>query len=161
MVNDQLPTGTSDSSDQLPPVRLGDLGELVRTKRRSERLTLEQAANQIGVSAPTLSRLERQATQQSNSGKRNYPEMRTLSAITRWLGVSLQDHDNDVTQSNASNRDMPTFVAAHLRADPKLNPRTAEVLSNIFRAAYEQFATEENLEESVSETEGSSTNPTE
>src|SRR5262245_52096454 len=88
---DQKPNVPSVANDK--PIRLEDLGELISTKRRSERLTLEQASTQSGVSPATLSRLERQGQLRDDmlsSERLQYaPDTRTLARLTRWLGVGI------------------------------------------------------------------------
>lgn len=137
----------SDSSSRV--VRVGDLGELIRKKRKAENLTLEQAAKQSGVSAATLSRWQRQRLASSNNEGATVshePDMRTLAAITRWLGVSLEnliDVDTPRPGHEVVHREtdtVPDIVTAHLRADRNLDRGTAEALARFFRSAYEQFA---------------------
>lgn len=117
-------------------IRIEDLGGLIQEKRRAERLTLAAAAEQSGVSAPTLSRLERQYKEE---GKIIEPDTRTLAALTQWLGVSVEQmltiDTPPVTQLST-----PEVVKAHLRADRRLNPEAAENLAALFQIAYDQFA---------------------
>ena len=136
-------------------VRLEDLGRLIRDKRRSEHLTLEQAAYRSGVSAATLSRWERHwaGGNPGSSGAPLSPDTRTLSALRRWLGVSLESilhveppraveavahHEGETT---------PDIVTAHLRADRNLDSKTAEAFGRLFRSAYEQFSLLSNSKE--------------
>ncbi len=145
---------------------LGELGELIRSKRYAEDLTLEQAAQQSGVSAATLSRLERQGKTGSNGAVRSLsPDTRTLAAIARWLGVSLDTLMSSGPKSGQPSprkrwSATPDVVEAHLRADRNLNSETAEALANMFRVAYEQFSRFSNGkpdgEETLSESNGNS-----
>jgi transcriptional regulator with XRE-family HTH domain len=130
-------------------VRLEDLGELIREKRKRNRLTLEQAARETGVSPATLSRLERQASGEGLNGTKkrlSMPDTRTLAAVAQWLDVALDRVVEIPTPTpvhavlHYQGDTVPDIVAAHLRADPKLNRETAEALVRTFRAAYEQFA---------------------
>jgi len=130
-------------------VRLEDLGELIRSKRKANELTLAQAARESGVSAATLSRLERQSSRVAKNGANttpNMPDTRTLVAVAQWLDVAL---DRVVAVPSPppahgvphfEGETVPDIVAAHLRADPKLNRETAEALVRTFRVAYDQFA---------------------
>ena len=154
---DELPV--SNSSERTPSVRVEDLGHLIRSKRWSEGLTLEQAAREIGVSAATLSRWERGGIRgrtlqegvapESGRGPRE-PDVRTLTALARWLRVSfdsmlevdpLADDKNarNLLGTNDDSRSTPEVVEAHLRADRNLEPDTAAALARMFRVAYEQF----------------------
>jgi transcriptional regulator with XRE-family HTH domain len=136
---------TTMSGQELDPkttrtVTLIELGELVRARRKEEQLTQSQVAERIGVSAATLSRLERYALGSPD------PDVTTLSKVTRWLGVSLADlivtePGEEVQERVRINRgNTPALVDAHLRADRRLDPKTAAALSELFRAAYDQFA---------------------
>lgn len=133
-------------------VNLKGLGELIRTRRKEEHLTQSQAAEKIGISAATLSRLERY-----DEGSPD-PDVATLSKVTRWLGVPLADYmatelEEDVQQRIRRNRgNTPALVEAHLRADRRLDAKTAAALSELFRAAYDQFT---KLSTPTSESDGS------
>ncbi len=137
----------AQASDGPRVVRVDDLSRLIQEKRTDKRLTLEQAAQQAGVSAATLSRLERRhkAARHTDS-EPSMPDTRTLAAITRWLGVSLERVMDVGTPApvhqivHQSGETTPDMVEAHLRADRHLDARTAAALGRIFRAAYEQFA---------------------
>ena len=43
----------------MPPIKVGPLGEFLRTQRKSAQLSLRQLAEQAGVSNPYLSQIER------------------------------------------------------------------------------------------------------
>lgn len=126
-----------------PAVSLDDIGSLSRQKRRNDRLSLEQAAQQAGVSAATLWRLERRTS--AAAGKDlPMPDVRTLGAITDWLGVSLAGAGFAPVAATESplgsdKTSTPDTVEAHLRADPKLDSATAALLARMFRAAYSEF----------------------
>lgn len=117
-------------------VRIDDLGRLIQEKRKSEGLTLVAAAKQSKVSAPTLSRLE---CQYKDGGKIMTPDTHTLTALTQWLGVSVEQM---LTIDKPQEMPMytPEIVKAHLRADRNLNSEAAEALSEMFRLAYDQFS---------------------
>lgn len=117
-------------------VKIDDLGRLIKEKRMAESLTLAAAAKQSGVSAPTLSRLERQY---KDGHKAMVPDTNTLTALTQWLGVSVEQMLT-IHQSEPMQEDTPEIVKAHLRADRNLNPEAAEALGEMFRLAYDQFS---------------------
>jgi len=117
-------------------VRIGELGKLIQEKRRAERLTLAAAAQQSKVSAPTLSRLERQS---NDGGKVMTPDTHTLTALTQWLGVSVEQMVT-MDQPQEAPTYTPEIVKAHLRADRNLNHEAAEALGEMFRLAYDQFS---------------------
>jgi len=136
-------------------VSVDEIGSLIRQKRRTERLTLEQAARQSGVSAATLSRLERRGGMSASGREMPTPDMRTISAITDWLGISVMGGGFAPTSRFTPNEtpagaSLPTIVEAHLRADRNLNSETAGLLARMFRAAYDEAATSNAVQTSDS-----------
>ena len=92
-------------------VTLQNLGTIVREKRGSR--GLRKVANEIGTSAPTLSRIE--------SGK--MPDLQTFGKLCRWLGVdpgALLDVTPQSTETTTTN-----VAAAHLKAHREIDPNTA------------------------------------
>ncbi len=126
-------------------VRIEDLSRFIRAKRKADGLTLEQVAGQTGLSAATLSRLERQQIVTHSGSRVAAPDTRTLAALTGWLGVSIErvidrgDAAVDVSPHGAD-ESTPDVVEAHLRADRNLDADTAAALGRMFRTAYERFA---------------------
>jgi transcriptional regulator with XRE-family HTH domain len=114
-----------------------DLGDSIRRKRAAEQLTLRDAAEQTGIGASTLWRLER---------GQGLPDSATLARLTRWLGVPPERFmDMPVAEKRRSvafypSESTPDVVEAHLRADRNLSPQTARALAELFRVAYNQFA---------------------
>jgi transcriptional regulator with XRE-family HTH domain len=106
--------------------------ELVRERLQSTRyqrgLNLRDAAQEIGVSAPTLSRIERGAST---------PDVPTLNRLIDWLDL---DRNKVFNAPPTETESIPEAVDVLLRADKKLDAKTAQALSVIFKAAYEEFA---------------------
>ena len=110
------------------------LGMLVRSKRERDDLTLKDASDQTGLTIPTISRIERGASQDIEGG--------TLLTLTRWLGSDPQD----VTEMEPAAaaplgktkiaHTTPDIVELYLRADKNLDKTTASALSELFRTAY-------------------------
>ncbi len=140
------PSPGKDQRLQPRVVRREELGELIHAKRKRDRLTLDQAAQQCGVSTATMWRLERQGNASpGRAGRSPEPDTATLGRVTRWLGVSL-DRVLDTSVSPASDgiahaRDdsTPDIVEAHLRADRNLDTQAAAALGRMFRLAYTEF----------------------
>jgi len=106
----------------------------VKARRRSLGLSLRDAADAIGVSAATLSRIE--------SGGR-LPGRETLLRIAHWLGVRL-DLSGPPRAGHRGRASAPALstveaVELHIRADRDLAPAEAEALTEIFRIVYERF----------------------
>jgi transcriptional regulator with XRE-family HTH domain len=121
-------------SKQAVPIE--KIGLLIKEKRKAEELTLEDISTETGVSISTLSRIERQFTG-TKIEKATVPDTRTLTALTRWLGVPLEVQDTEAAQQV---KNTPDILEVYLRADPRLNSKAAEALGNMFRVAYEQVA---------------------
>lgn len=104
---------------------------LVRSRlsqiRKRQDMSLRAVAEATAISAATLSRFE--------SGKGN-PDMATLDKLADWLQLERAD-----VFRAAGNAPVDTMgaVEVHLRADPKLDPKTAKALAEGFRIMYERF----------------------
>jgi transcriptional regulator with XRE-family HTH domain len=100
---------------------------LVRT-RRYRGLNLRDAAEEMGLSAPTLSRIERGASR---------PDHSTLDALIDWLRL---DRAAVFSVAEGEDESTPDQVDRLLRADRNIDTGTAEALSAIFRSAYDEFS---------------------
>jgi transcriptional regulator with XRE-family HTH domain len=118
-------------------VNTQELGRAIKRHRDELKMSLRDVADEIGVSASTLSRIE------NGTGK---PDADNIARITRWLDMPV-----DRVMSNRQGNDVeavvyypheatPEIVEAHLRADRNLSPETAKALSELFRVAYQQFS---------------------
>jgi len=118
-------------------IDIAQLAEYVDWKMRQERLSLREAAEKAGVSAPTLSRIR----QKRRNGPR--PDVDTLVKVIRWVGVPI---DKIVGVSAAENsfpsprRNTMEEIEVHLRADKNLSAEAAEAIARMVRVAYAQFA---------------------
>ena len=118
-------------------VNTHELGRAIKRHREELKMSLRDVADEIEVSASTLSRIE------NGTGK---PDADNIARITRWLDMPV-----DRVMSNRQGNDVepvvyypheatPEIVEAHLRADRNLSPETAKALSELFRVAYQQFS---------------------
>lgn len=120
-------------------VNTEELGRAVRRKRNEANLSLRDVADETGVSASTLSRIE------NGTGK---PDADNIARLTAWLDVPMErilsGRPNEEQQQAAvvyyPRESTPEIVEAHLRADRNLNADTAAALSELFRVAYNQFS---------------------
>jgi len=116
-----------------------ELGRAIRRKREEQGLSLRDVANETGVSASTLSRIE------NGTGK---PDADNIARLTAWLNVPMErimggrelSGDEAKAVVYFPQESMPEIVEAHLRADRNLTPETAKALSELFRVAYAQFS---------------------
>ena len=113
-----------------------ELGDRVRAKRRSKGLSIRDVADEVGVSAPTISRVERG----------HLPEREALLKLARWADVRIDPllHDGARRARNVAvhGPDASTVEAVelHLRADKNLSRNDAEALSEMFRLAYDALS---------------------
>jgi transcriptional regulator with XRE-family HTH domain len=127
----------SESTKSL--VNTVELGRAIRRKREEMGLSLRDVADETGVSASTLSRIE------NGTGK---PDADNIARLTGWLNMPMErvmsgrQLDSDGTKAVVyfPQEAMPDIVEAHLRADRNLTPETAKALSELFRVAYTQFS---------------------
>jgi len=116
-----------------------ELGRAIRRKREDSGLSLRDVADETGVSASTLSRIE------NGTGK---PDADNIARLTDWLNVPMErimgNRQSDGDEARAvvyfPHESTPEIVEAHLRADRNLTPETAKALSELFRVAYTQFS---------------------
>jgi transcriptional regulator with XRE-family HTH domain len=108
---------------------LSSLGERLRKLRQERSKTLKEVFEETGVSIPTLSRIER--------GDAKNIESKTLLTLAQWMNVSI-DLFAAHSARQERKRSTPDAVELHLRADKNLDPKSATLLSKMFRATYEQ-----------------------
>jgi len=120
-------------------VNTTELGRAIRRKREELGMSLRDVADETGVSASTLSRIE------NGTGK---PDADNIARLTAWLNVPMErimggrqlEGDEARPVVYFPQEAMPDIVEAHLRADRNLTPETAKALSELFRVAYTQFS---------------------
>lgn len=122
-----------------PLVNTEELGRAVKRRRDELSLSLRDLANETGISASTLSRIE------NGTGK---PDADNIARLTGWLDMPMErilgQRQPDTAENNPvvyfAREPTPEIVEAHLRADRNLTPETAAALSELFRVAYAQFS---------------------
>ena len=119
-------------------VDTAELGRVMRRRRDEQGLSLRDLASRTGVSASTLSRIE------NGSGM---PDAENIARLTAWLEMPIERIMGGNEQAESASpviyyphESTPEIVEAHLRADRRLTPETAQALSELFRVAYAQFS---------------------
>ena len=120
-------------------INTAELGSAVRRRREEQGLSLRDVAEETGVSASTLSRIE------NGTGK---PDADNIARLAAWLDMPIERvmHGGHGSASDPKpvvyypHESTPEIVEAHLRADRQLSPETAKALSELFRVAYAQFS---------------------
>lgn len=112
-------------------MRLGQIGTLVRERRGAR--GVRHTANEIGVSAATLSRIE--------NGKQ--PDLGTFEKLCRWLEISPSEFlDVGSTEVRALGLPRGTTATAHLRAKRQITPELAQALGEMIVRAQFMLADE-------------------
>ncbi len=118
------------------PVDVERLGQRLRRVREDRELTLEGVWKATGVSVATLSRIERGGSKDVDGG--------TLVSLCKWMGARPEEFRFNAEPPKTPGKRIPAStpeaVELYLRADKNLDPRTAALLSEMFRAAYQKLA---------------------
>jgi len=101
----------------MPRLSLANLGAMVKKRRGAKKL--REAAAEIGISAPTLLRVE--------SGR--LPDIDTFGKICRWLDVDPGDFLGRPTNPTASTAE--TTISAHFKAEKLPEPETLNALARM------------------------------
>lgn len=114
-----------------------ELGRAISRRRLELGKSLRNVADETGVSASTLSRIE------NGTGK---PDADNIARLTQWLDMPMErvmnTSRNDVRPVvYYPHESTPAVVEAYLRADANLTPEIAEALAQMFRIAYVQLST--------------------
>jgi transcriptional regulator with XRE-family HTH domain len=118
-------------------ISTAELGRAVKRRREELGLSLRDLADKTQVSASTLSRIE------NGTGR---PDADNIARLTQWLDMPVDRIMGRGTENDVEpvvyypHEATPEIVEAHLRADKKLSPETANALSELFRVAYNQFS---------------------
>ena len=118
------------------PVDVERLGQRLRRVREERGYTLDQLRQKTGVSVATLSRIERGGSKEVDAG--------TLVALCEWMGSRPAEFSSTAEPPKVPGRKAPAStpeaVELYLRADKRLDPKTASLLAEMFKAAYEKAA---------------------
>lgn len=112
----------------IPNLDLDLLARHLQHKMQVESLALRAAADEIGCSAATLSRLLQ------GSGAPNYPDTKNLFRAISWVEKRLADFEKGKLDSKP--KTTLADVEVHLRALPGLTEKDKKALVAIVGAAY-------------------------
>ena len=102
-------------------ITLDQLGAELRRIRDERKRSLRQVEEEIGVSAATLSRVERGSI----------PELTITNKIAAWLGVNVAAA-GEATHSIKTDEDLKKTIAVHLRANKDLSEEVARAIVESF-----------------------------
>ena len=121
----------------MPQKTLQSLGRLVRDRRGDKRL--KEVATSIGISAPTLMRVE--------NGR--VPDVTTFLKLCNWLQISPADFgytpDSEKKKSQKDHQAM--MISAHLKGDKTPNEDTVRALIQMLLLATSMQGVREDLED--------------
>lgn len=109
-------------SKKIDTVRLSNM---IKGKRGNK--GLREVSKEIGVSAPTLSRIEQ--------GK--VPDVETFMKLCEWLEVPADTFNKSSETPTAGKK----ALIGHLRADKELEPETVDLLIKMIDLAYSRKKT--------------------
>ncbi len=111
-------------------------GKRLRHVRETRGFTLEKVFQATGVSVATLSRIERGGSKEVDAG--------TFVNLCEWMGARSEDFKLDAKPPKVPGKrtvgSTPEAVELYLRADKNLDNRTAALLAEMFKAAYQKLA---------------------
>ena len=111
-------------------IKLNAFAQTLKAYRKENKLTLAETAEQTGVSASTLSRIE---------NAKFAPKFETVVTLCDWMEAPIEDFaEIHVESENTLER-----VAVHLRADRKLSTDGAQQIIEVVKALYEAHARKE------------------
>ena len=114
---------------QWSPIDASELATRIKARRRERGISLRSAATEAGVSAATLSRVERG----------DYlPERDNLFRLLRWVGAPAAEPSGPAEPHPPGAATMEA-IELHLRADKDLTPDDAETIAQMVRLAYERL----------------------
>ena len=113
---------------QWSPIDASELATRIKARRRERGISLRSAATEAGVSAATLSRVERG----------DYlPDRDNLFRLIEWIGGTREPAGP--SEPHAPGAATMEAIELHLRADKDLTPADAETIAQMVRLAYERL----------------------
>lgn len=110
-------------------VNVSALYSALESKRDSEGISWRELAREIGVNHSIFTRLS----------KGHRPDVDTFVTLTGWLGLSPERFVEGDEPAGPSEETMEV-ISTYLRADRSLQPKSAQAIESVLRAAYEQLA---------------------
>jgi transcriptional regulator with XRE-family HTH domain len=102
-------------------IPINELGQELSRRREESRLSLRELEELTGVSAATLSRIERGSV----------PDLEIASRLAKWLDVVIQTGATHRAGKD-SDEDLKRTIEIHLRANKKLDPKLARSIAESF-----------------------------
>ena len=102
-------------------IGVADLGDELRRVRKDRGLSLRQVESKTGVSAATLSRIERGST----------PELDIVTKLAEWMGVVVHAGGDQQAPRN-TDEELKRAIEVHLRANNRLPASLARSIADSF-----------------------------
>src|SRR6266480_6043928 len=102
-------------------VAVDQLAAELKTRRTRLELSLREVQSQTGISAATLSRIERGSL----------PEVGVIEKLAKWLKVNVSAARPEEAGVR-TDEDLKRTIAVHLRANRKLSEKTARAIAEAF-----------------------------
>jgi transcriptional regulator with XRE-family HTH domain len=102
-------------------VTVDQLRAELKSRRKALELSLRDVEEQTGISATTLSRIERGST----------PDVSMIERLAKWLKVNVSAAQTD-KPGVKTDEDLKRMIAVHLRASRKLPEDVARSIADVF-----------------------------
>jgi len=99
-------------------------------KKDEQGLSWRAVAEQLGIHSSVFTRLY----------KGSRPDTETVLLLTGWLGVPVERFLSGQAAARDERRETMVAIGAHLRADRRLTPESADAIAAVVQAAYDQLA---------------------
>ncbi len=116
-------------------VAVDQLAAELKTRRTRLELSLREVQSQTGISAATLSRIERGSL----------PEVGVIEKLAKWLKVNVSAARPEEAGVR-TDEDLKRTIAVHLRANRKLSEKTARAIAEAFDVVMKVRLEEERRE---------------
>jgi len=116
-------------------VAVDQLAAELKTRRTRLDLSLREVQSQTGISAATLSRIERGSL----------PEVGVIEKLAKWLKVNVSAARPEEAGVR-TDEDLKRTIAVHLRANRKLSEKTARAIAEAFDVVMKVRLEEERRE---------------
>lgn len=102
-------------------ITIDELSEELRRRRTDQGLSLRDVEDATGISAATLSRIERGST----------PDFDIVKKLAKWLDVVVGT-EGASTGAPKTDAELKRTIEVHLRADKNLSPKLARSIADAF-----------------------------
>jgi transcriptional regulator with XRE-family HTH domain len=112
------------------PIEVAALYGALDSQRNTREMSWRQVARELDLSSSIFTRL----------AQGRQPDLESYLQMTGWLGVSTDAFIEGERPTEAENNDTVEKIASYLHADRALKPESAQAITRIVQAAYQEMA---------------------